>query len=71
MFSFSLLGRFLSSSYCENLLARLFFFPSIYIILKSYSWIYTSYFIIKALGKLVAIQFSYIIKVFISILTVN
>ena len=66
-----LLGRSLLGGYYESLLARLFFFPSIYLILKSYSWIYASHLIIKAPGKLVAARFSYATKVFISVSTIN
>jgi len=50
-----LLGRLLLGSCRESLLARLFFFPSICLILKFYSWIYASYLIIKAPGKSVAV----------------
>jgi len=67
----SLLSCLLLSGRRESPLARLFFFPSIYLILKSYSWIYASYLIIKALGKSVVARFSYITKVFISILTIK
>ena len=49
----SLLGHLPLGGRCKSLLARLFFFPGICLILKSYSWIYASYLIIKALGKLV------------------
>ena len=50
-----LLGCLLLGSYCKSLLTRLFFFPNICLILKSHNWIYTSYFIIKALGKSVVV----------------
>jgi len=73
-FSISLvnsLSRLLLNGRRENLLAKLFFFPSIYLILKSHSRIYASHFVIKALGKLIAAQFSYITKVFIFILIIK
>ena len=64
-------GHLPSGSYCNNLLIKLFFLPSIYLILKSYNQIYASYLVIKALGKSVVAQFSYITKVFTSISTVK
>ena len=66
-----LLGCPLLGGCRKSLLARLFFFPSIYLILKSYSWIYASHLVIKALGKLVVAQFSCATKVFISVSTIN
>jgi len=49
-----LLGRLLLSGRHKSPLARLFFFPSICLTLKSHSWIYASHLVIKALGKSVA-----------------
>jgi len=69
--SVGLLSRLLLSGCRESPSARLFFFPSIYLISKSHSWIYASYLVIKALGKSVATRFSCVTKVFISISTVK
>ena len=50
-----LLGYLLLNSHYKSLLAKLFFFLSTYLTLKSHSYIYASYFVIKALGKSIAI----------------